>query len=186
MEELSKIIQIITSAITSLGIIIGAIWSYHLFIKNRQKYPKSIISHSIDVQKFPDEKNLILTINVIIQNTGKTLLKINSYIIELLELYPSDDFIHQTNSEPFQNKGCAELSALKKIFVEENSPKNNIELEPSESEKFTYIVVINSKIKAVELSSFFSNPMKNKRGLGWHERTTHNLTISSKNNKNVQ
>jgi hypothetical protein len=87
IDEMTKVIQSISSTIQScvtvIAIIVGGCW----FIKRRKKFPKLIITNEVIHKKLPGGKAFI---HVIVQaeNIGDVLVKPISGEIRLLQILP--------------------------------------------------------------------------------------------------
>ena len=73
-KEIADIIQV---AVAVAAVIVGGIWSYWLFVQNRQKYPRASISPHITHRHIGND-NLLLHVSVTISNVGDVLLSLIS------------------------------------------------------------------------------------------------------------
>ncbi|MCI4464152.1 MAG: hypothetical protein JHC30_08355, partial [Caldisericum sp.] len=77
LHFIKQIAESVKPAIEIAAIIIGGVWSYLLFIKNRQSQPKAKISHLIYSERLNDKK-MLLRVELKISNIGNVLLQIQS------------------------------------------------------------------------------------------------------------
>ncbi len=86
-----NLIQNIESVLTIAAILIGGIWTYILFIKNREKYPKADLSQII--QKIDLDDELLIRLTIVIKNVGRVKLPIKSGEVRLQHIKPSNSLI---------------------------------------------------------------------------------------------
>ena len=77
VEYYEKTLSIVQSVMTILGIVVGAIWTYILFVKNREMLPKAEVEHNVGITKVKDDKYAIISLHIKIKNCGKVLLQLN-------------------------------------------------------------------------------------------------------------
>ncbi len=173
MENFEKLFGTIQSVITVIGVVVGAIWTYILFIKNRQIRPKADVEHKIEIGKIKDKNFLIVTLHITIKNYGQVLLPIKSYIIDVQQLLPSKQVNNRIEGEYFLTNKCAEIGALEKLHqIQEDD--SAYELEPTEKEVFTHILLLPNDIESIVIKSHFTDRQVNK--IGWGATSVHNLT----------
>ena len=97
LDTLEKLFGIFDNGFTVIGIIIGALWTYNLFVKNRQIFPRGDIEHNVSLSRISDKNFSVLTILVNFKNSGQVLLKVKSYVIEIQELFPFDQWFVKKN-----------------------------------------------------------------------------------------
>ncbi|MHB0967467.1 MAG: hypothetical protein ACYC36_13540 [Bellilinea sp.] len=175
IQLLEQIIQIIESIFGIGAIIFAGIWTYKLFIKNRQKYPHANISQVISHSYLSDGKALI-HVAIIFENIGNVLLKVKEGEVRLLQIMPLAPTIKtqlQSNID-IGNPNSAEINWPEIIKKTLEIGKEAYELEPSESDSFHFDFVIDSTIKIVEIYTFIQNSEK-KNGLGWTSTSIYEL-----------
>lgn len=182
IEGLEKIFGILDNVFTIVGIIVGALWTYNLFVKNRQIYPRADIEHHVSISHIPNKEYSILTILVNFKNSGQVLLKVKSYVIEIQELFPFDDNITNQLSDTFSKNGkFIEIANGKFLHKVKDEPTEIIEMEPSEKEQFPIILIISNELKGIIVKSHFKNIKKERKhwfsierkSIGWNNTTTH-------------
>jgi len=87
LQKIKLIFSLLESFFKIAAILFGGYWSYMLFIKKRQKYPRACISHKLDQYSITDGKKLLhLTLNV--QNCGEVLLSLIGGEVRLFQMLP--------------------------------------------------------------------------------------------------
>ncbi|MDY6796193.1 MAG: hypothetical protein SWK76_13095 [Actinomycetota bacterium] len=101
--------EVAVSIATCLAILAGGYWTYSLFIKNRQKYPRAEINHSIYPLQISGQESLI-RVDVIIKNLGNVLLQLSKGATCAYQFFPiPEDVIAEiqcteVEGMPFVNK----------------------------------------------------------------------------------
>lgn len=182
LSEMDHIFSIIQSLVVIIGIIIGGWWTWFLFIKNRQKYPRANMTHEISHIRLSEEK-ILLRVAVNISNIGSVIISLIKCDIRVSQILPSNketqSSIDNYNQEckTNENKGLdSEIEwPLLKLY-EKACKKEECEIEPGESEKMYFDFIIDSNIEIVSIYSHFTNATKeNKTNLGWSVTTVYNL-----------
>ena len=176
LQKIKLIFSLLESFFKIAAIIFGGYWSYTLFIKKRQKYPRACISHKLDQHSITDGKKLLhLTLNV--QNCGEVLLSLIGGEVRVLQMLPvNQDLKNKVYSGNIPClKGYKEISwPLLDEFVFDWSEFKR-EIEPNESDEYHYDFVVDSDVNTVQIYSHLSNEKKLRRDIGWNCTTIHNL-----------
>ncbi len=174
MVEYHISISDIESIVTIIAIILGGIWAYLLFVKNREKYPKALINHEVQKVKFENEVLVRLTIQI--ENIGKVILPVISGDVWLQQMQPVNDSIKQAIAD-FQNQNNKAdigwpIIAKRKFRYEK---ENDYELEPGEIDKFEFDFLIDKSVKTIQFYTHIENVEKSNKG--WNYTSIHNLDI---------
>lgn len=182
LTDIKDIADIVQAVVTSCALIIGGIWSYLLFVRKRQRYPRAKIEHQVTPRIVSTDATL-LNINVIISNPGDVLLSLIKGEIEVRQvLPPGGGFLQLLNSDKTVLYRRVELIDWPLLFsYEEDWKKENrtIEIEPGESERFLFSLLIHAEVKTIYIDSFFHNAKKRRKDLGWSLETFHEISLSS-------
>lgn len=173
--SITELVSIVKDVLTGLAIIIGGWWSYNKFIKNRQNYPRTKITHNITHISLSNKKNL-LHVAINIHNTGNILLYIKSAETRIQQVLPlSKDIAKSINSgkDPvLEESRDVEWPCLN---LRDSLPENGLEIEPGESDWLSYDFVIEKQIKFVRIYSYVKNVSKKGREIGWCLESFHDL-----------
>ena len=181
MDIVSKILGIIANLFTIGAIIWGVYWTYYLFVKNRQKYPRADVKHTL-IQKYLGYGKILLHVDVEVTNLGDVLINLKSGEIRLLQVLPlcgKIDEVLQGDEDPVE-KGKTELNWYQ-LSLRELSFDKPCEIEPKESEAFHCDFVIKNDVQTVEIYSYFWNQHKANKELGWDCTTLHDIEGGTKN-----
>lgn len=175
-EALKFYAEALQPAVTVLAILAAGVWTYKLFIQNRQKYPRANVTHSFTAWKLGSERVLV-HVAVRIENIGQSLISIQSGFVRLQQVLPLEgDLLRQI--ECGEDAVCAgeseilypELAA--RICDWKKAPR---EIEPTETDAFHFDFVLPASAEIVEVYSHFENMTKRRRMIGWNCTTLHQM-----------
>jgi hypothetical protein len=84
---LKEKVEIAQAIVTMGAVFIGGLWTYELFIKERQEYPHANIEQKISHLPLSDKANL-LHVEINVANTGKSLIAIEQSTIRVQQILP--------------------------------------------------------------------------------------------------
>jgi len=174
LDEIKIAFEIIQSLSTTVAIIVGGIWTYFLFIKNRLNYPT--VKIKIQPQKIllPNKKYLI-HVKVVIENASKIILKSKYAKLRLRSVVPLPPDVEELVNKDFdpihegQNRVVWPLIAAR----EWQWGVDRFEIEPSEEGTLHTDFIISGEISVIELYVFINNAKK--RDIGWAETLIYEL-----------
>ena len=183
-------IETIEAIVTIVAIILGGIWTYNLFIKERKHYPHANIEQKVSHVALSNDINL-LRVDIGLTNTGNSRLVLKKSIIRIQQILPILPYIEQNIQAVKQvNAALKEterkedrfswplLSERNKIF------EKPLDIEPGEKDVIDFEFVIPSKVKAIRIYSYFRNEekTKGKDEVGWSISTYYNFLKAEKEN----
>jgi len=174
--SLKDTVDIIKEFFTTLAIIVGGIWSYMLFVKKRQKFPRANISHQISHIPISNNK-ILLSIRTTISNTGDVLLSLESGINRVQQILPlSGEMLDSINKgkDPVPS-GKTEIDWPLIGERNLNWEKGKFEIEPGENDKICCDFIIDKNVQIVSVYSYLKNIKKHCRDIGWGLTTIYNL-----------
>lgn len=181
--------EIIKTLHAIVAIVIGGIWTYKIFIKERHHYAHANIELKASHIPLFDDINL-LRIDIEISNTGTSLLVLKKQIVRVQQILPK---IHNPRVYPINkiNAALKERKQEKNRFVwpllsEIVKDNNTIFLEPGESQTLDYEFAIKSKVKIVRIYSYVRNEQRSKDGkeIGWTVSTYYKMKETNKEELN--
>lgn len=165
----------IESIVTAIGIIVGGYWSYMLFVKQRQKYPRAVITHKIIHKSISDGK-VLLNVCATISNIGGVLLSLDHIQTRVQQIRPlHPDILEKIQQGVPTEKDESEIHWPYLATRESNLNVNDYEVEPKEDDKFYYDFVLDSNVQTVEVYSYIRNVAKGGREIGWNLTTIYDL-----------
>jgi len=166
--SIKDIVQILEAVVTVIAIAIGGYWSYMLFMKKRQKYPRANITHHI-LQKPISDGKVLLNVTAVIHNTGDVLLSILSGDMRIQQVLPLSPEIQQAiveNKDPVEN-GKIEIDWPVIIQRIKSWQEGEFEIEPGEEDQVLFDFIFEDKFETVMIYSYFKNVSKPGREIGW-------------------
>lgn len=168
----------IQAAATTLALIVGGLWTYQIFILERDLTPHVDISQVV-TGKLISSKWYWIRSSITAENTGKSLVRPKTEYITVVQITPLPRAIYKElkdNMDPipygsgtFHTKWRMPWQGLCQYII---SLKNKI--EPNESDTQDVDFVVPSWLKTVGVYTFIQNN-SDKNGLGWHAFTVYNL-----------
>jgi len=176
----SKTITVVKDILTIIAIIVGAIWTYLLFIKKRQKYPRANISHNVKHVPLVDDQ-ILLYVNVTLTNIGEVLLSLASADVRVNRVLPLSDELSETigRGEDPVKEGEIEVEWPMIHDRPRKWKEGEFEIEPGESDHLHFEFLLESDIEVVVLYTYFINVKKRERDIGWNLTTVYDLRSSS-------
>lgn len=170
------IVESVKAIVTTIAIIVGGIWTYTLFIKERKHLPHANIEQKVSHLELSEHTNLLRVIAKL-TNTGSSRLLSGKSIIRIQQILPVP------SSCPKQGLCAKEevTSALREIkrkgdrfswpliAEREHSLRIPLDIEPGEEDFIEYEFVVPTGIKVVRIYSYFRNDQKAKSDneVGW-------------------
>lgn len=179
-EENLVVLRVIQSLFTILAIIVGGIWTYMLFVKRRQRYPRANITQQIEHYPLSDRK-VLLRVALRICNEGEILLSLVSGFARVQQMIPcSIDLSGSTSDQETSAEHCepeAEWPLLseKKLKFQ----KGEREIEPGETDELHFDFVIDPDVQLVVVYSYLKNVKKRRREIGWNVTSIYDLRSGS-------
>lgn len=174
MDRLEDFLKVLEPLVIIAAIIIGGIWTYLLFIKNREQFPKADIAHIMDKVRIDDEVLIRLTIEI--KNLGKVKLPIESGEVRLQQIKPLSENISSAiesfKENKTENKSDIGWPLLDKRILKYAKEKP-YELEPGEKEHFEFDFIVDQEIETVQFYTHIENTFK--ENVGWNYTSIHEL-----------
>ena len=98
MEYWKNLSIVIQALITTTAIVIGGVWTYLLFVRQRLNFPKVNIELNTEENLIPDDYRL-LHARVSINNIGNVILRSNCAELRIRQVLPVPDYIKTTVDE---------------------------------------------------------------------------------------
>lgn len=168
-------IETIQAIVTIVALFVGALWTYILFVKERQQFPHAIIEHSISHVPLSQNTNL-LRVAITLSNTGTARLLSGMSVIRVQQILPLP---------PCPRQGpCAKEevdTATKEIVRKENRftwpvlservniPKYLLDIEPGEKDFVDFEFAVSNEVRVVRVYSYFRNDNRSsaEAQIGW-------------------
>ena len=185
LKEWAEIAQ---SVFTSAALIIGGIWTYLLFVKNRLNYPKAEISHEISYHQL-DEKQCLIHLIVRVKNIGDTLIELGTTKSWIEQIIPVPEAIKEKmNGENLIDDNNTEIGwpcAYGGGEIEKTWEEKEAEIEPGETEFYHFEFILDEPISLIKIYSYIKNKKKKRKNgeIGWSKTTLYSLDGGKNGNK---
>jgi len=192
MEYWKNISGIIQALTTSIAIVIGGVWTYLIFVRQRLNFPKVVIELITENHILPDGNRLVHA-EVAINNVGNILLRSNYAELRIRQVLPVHDVIKTTiddGKNPVMEDGT-KIEWPMLCGREWKWEKGDFEIEPGESDSLHTDYIIPDNVEVVEFYCYISNFKKKRSKLGWtltqiHKFHTERKTMTDKTQNKVK
>ena len=174
LDTKKKWLETIQSAITIGAIILGGVWSYMLFISQRERAPHAIVEVKTSVLKLTDEVNLI-QVTLKFQNTGHVLIPVIDASARLATVLPllgcalNDTCATRELNAALENQDRAADKFDWPVLADRDSNTPN-PVEPGETTNLQFEFAIPAYVKVVRVYGFVKNDYtseRDKKREGW-------------------
>ena len=180
-----ELLQAVQLVVTIGAILIGGLWTYLLFVRKRQKFPRASVTHRVAFEPVDDQK-LLLRATVVIANKSEVLLSINHGDIWVQHVMPWPEMAAKApiDGDKAEKKTELDWPILGERLLDDS--KDRWELEPGETEELHFDFLLKRPLEVVQLYSYFRNSKKRLRPrfrrpwgilreIGWNTTTLHAL-----------
>jgi hypothetical protein len=177
IKDLTDIIQAI---LTSAAILVGGLWSYLLFVRRRQRYPRASLKHEITHRTIGDGF-VLLSVAATITNNGEVLLSLISAETRVQQVVPPPPELvsaAKDGKDPV-TKGEREVRWPLLCSRQSRWEKSQFQIEPGESDSIQYDFILNHEVQTVEVYTYLKNETIRKRNIGWSITTLHDVVLPS-------
>lgn len=182
IEDYKNIAETIQSLFTTVAILVAALWTYFLFIKNRSIYPIVELELSYDKFNIVDDKTMIHAA-VKISNNGAVLLNAGEAELRLRQVSPMPEEVEDEIKKGFDPVSKTETEVLWPMIAGRTwkSESDFIEIEPGESDVLHADFAFDKDVEIIEFYFYLKNRSKIKKQLGW--ALTKIIDLSTKEKK---
>jgi len=175
LSQIEQIVSVGRDAATIGALIAGGAWTYWLFVKNRQKYPRATIRHRIRHWRIGEGK-ILLHVDVMMRNTGNVLISIVQSRTTVQQVLPLSEDIRQTirGGGDLIREGHSDVEWPTIGDIQLPYPKDECEIEPSESQEIEHDFILGDDVRTVQVYSHVRNVRK--KDLSWDLTTLYDIT----------
>ncbi|MDX1479462.1 MAG: hypothetical protein R3301_17230 [Saprospiraceae bacterium] len=165
LEQLEQLFGGLESLATIIALIIAGIWTYRVFIRNRQNKPRAIVEHQVYCWEQAPGSALVHVV-VRVRNISDLLIQIARGKVEVSIMTPDVDGLQRTSSGteyqwPFTYPHPFDWSA---------QPH---EIEPHEMDEYHFDFRIDRPFETLQVYSHIQNTRKRTQQIGWNKITIH-------------
>ncbi|HEX6065582.1 MAG TPA: hypothetical protein VFZ04_15230 [Longimicrobiales bacterium] len=194
----ANVVGNIESIVKIAAVLIAAWWTYSLFIRQRQSYPRAAVAHTVRHTLLGSSKRLV-QVAIEVRNIGNTLMRVRKYDVRLQYLGPfRDEHVEKLITEYPPMKTDAEPAVRWRLLAQRlaghaktelpSKQDFEVELEPGESDALNFDFIINDEVDVIRVYSYLQNHTKRWRfrrkwwrriEIGWTNATIHELRDSA-------
>lgn len=177
LSSWKDLIKVLESIFTIVAIVVGGLWGYWLFVKNRQRYPRASLTHKVIHKEIEDGKNL-LHVDIVIYNIGEVLLQIkdvNTIVSQVLPLCKKISNLIENGKDPVK-EGASDIEWPEIGSRAIKYREDPCEVEPGETQSLQCDFLLDASILSVEIYSYVENLVKRGRELVWDHTSIYDLS----------
>jgi hypothetical protein len=179
LDHIKKLLEIAASSLTLLAVIVGAFWTYWLFIRTRQRNPSANLAHQVEHRGLTDDR-VWVRVSVTVQNVSKVLLTLVEATCWVQQVKPADEEILAEIAkakEPLDEEGLEYKWPLAAGAKKKTWPNGDRQIEPGESDQVHFDFNVGSEVETIIVYSYFENAkMRTRKSeLGWRMTSVHDL-----------
>lgn len=172
-QTFESITAALESCFTIVALFVGAIWTWRLFVRKREDYPRARISHTVRLIAVEGRVKLV-RLKYVIENSGTVLLPLAKIEIKVQQLRPLPaSWMATLRDGAALSRADHELDWP--ILFEDAVDCSTYELEPGECEDLHFDLELPSTIDLVQVYSHMPNRTKANRSIGWNCTSIHSL-----------
>lgn len=177
-ELLSQLAGVLQSLAAVVALIVGGIWTFRLFVKNRLNKPCATSGHLVTTRHLQGN-GLLVHIGVEVKNESAVMMRLTSGEVRLVPILPLSEEAVLALDAVRKPARCAGEDAevtwpgtLQYTFDWSKDPR---EIEPHESDTFHFDFVAADALTTFQVYSYLRNEAKGKRDIGWSTTTFHDV-----------
>ncbi len=180
LASLAQLTGIIESLATIAAIVVGGIWTYFLFVRQRLTYPKAAVSHKVDCSL--DSDILHVRVDVAIRNVGTTVVCLEGIDIwiQLVQPFPDHILTALADGTPVVREN--EMDVDWPIIAKQDHKwaRGSYEVEPGEEQVLNFDFMIPGGPEMIQVYSYIGNSAKPRAAIGWRTSSLHRIEAHSR------
>jgi hypothetical protein len=173
-QAIDQLASALQAAAAVVALIVGGVWTYLLFVRNRLGKPAARTAHQVTIKDLGDCGYLV-RVGVIVENLSTVLIRIKSGKVRLKRILPlseelSGQLVH--HECPLVEGGKVKWPLLA------NRPfdwTKTYQVEPHESDTLYFDFVVDKPLTTFEVYSHIFNVSKVEGTIGWNTTTVHDV-----------
>jgi hypothetical protein len=172
-ETAETIAKTLESIVTAGGIVAAGVWTYLIFVKRRQRFPRATVSHQTYHYRLTDGRTL-LRVAAKVVNSGEVLVPMRFVRTRVQQFFPLPDHIASLASRADDSVSAASAEDCELPWTvlgvrEWRIDEGLGEIEPGESEVLHCDFVIHTGVGQVLVYTYVTNHAKHDRDIGWSD-----------------
>jgi len=165
--------SVIRDLSTIVALVVGGIWAYLAFFRERQRYPRATTCHSIRHWVLPTGMILIRVV-VQIENIGKVLLSLEHVCCRVDRIMPWPDARSIKDTITSRDRDIAVMWP-NLDYREKTFEKDKVQIEPGEKDELTFDMAVKEGASLVRIYTHLQNVFKIDKHVGWSNVTLYEM-----------
>jgi hypothetical protein len=163
-KEGQAFLQALQIFATVLALVVGGVWTWMLFVRRRQRYPRADLRQSLAHWRLPDGR-ILLRISLVVENRGEILLSLAEGFVRVQRMLPwsEEDLVALETSDPRTREVAWHLVEERPLQF----ARREFEIEPGEKEQLDVDFLVDPEVERVVVYSYLRNRVKRRRDIGW-------------------
>jgi hypothetical protein len=184
VEDWKSASDIVSNVITAGALIAGAVWAYWRFVRERTRWPRAAVQLSFE-ERVLDAETLLFNVTIEIKNEGRGRMDLSELRVDVYRVRPLGDQMRGSIDRGAQfDSGAVEANWPLLEQHKKDCGGGKAELEPGETEEFTFDFFLDSDIETVSVYAYLENVTKSRHGrwrwsrprrLGWSVTRLHDM-----------
>lgn len=185
LETVETVSDVASNVVTIAAVLIGGVWTYRAFIKERVRWPKANLELVISHRELTPDR-MLLSIKTKIHNAGRGLMKLSELRVDVRQVLPLTEELEselRDGSLIAADRGRARWRTRPEdqhicLWGPGQPLPSRPEIEPGENDEFGSDFVVPSTLETVYVYVYVKNVARKGRELGWTVTTYYDLAGS--------
>jgi len=155
-----------------IAILVAGLWTYLLFVRQRQRYPRATAIQSA-IARDLDDKRRVLTVRVALTNIGQRLIQVDYVTVVVQQLAPLRPVSIESaiaSHNPLDAAGRREILWYRIAHRRTGFETHHLEIEPGEAEEIDFDFVIARSVSTIKVQTHIENVLKRDSPRDWLRR----------------
>lgn len=159
--------EAIESVFTVAGLILAGVWTWMLFVRRRERYPRATITHQVDWWDVDDHHRLV-RVRLSVANLSDVLLCLSKGLtwVQQMKPWPRELLTHN-DGKPFEPTEKTSQYPWPLLTEHKFAFEGQMEVEPKETDEVIIDFIITKACTQALVYSHVENASKPGRNLGW-------------------
>lgn len=177
LETVKLVSDVAANAMTIIALLVGAIWAYWAFVRERTRWPKANLDLEISHRELTADEQL-LHVKVYVQNTGRRRIAFGDLRVDVYRVLPLDSATIESVRQSLMLEEKTEaawpgVASRIKHWDESERP----EIEPGERDEYCFDFVVPATLEVAFIYVYLANAMRSDEK-GWPTTVIYQLTES--------
>jgi hypothetical protein len=172
LEDVKTVSDVASNAVTIGAVLIGAVWAYWAFLRERTRWPKATVELILSHRELSDGHTL-LHAKVKIHNAGRGLMKLTRIRVDVSQVLPLSAEEQKKlaavglKSHEGTQARWRFLDGARSVWGSGPEADPEPEVEPEENDEFGYDFIVPATLETVYVYVYIANAKKRGKQLGW-------------------